>query len=46
MTRTTIDLSAELKHRLKIHCAKKNLKIKEAMTKALEQYLNRHGEKK
>lgn len=40
MNRITFELSQELKHRLRMHCAKNNLKIKEAMTKALEQYLN------
>lgn len=40
------EVTKEQKHKLRMHCAKNNLKIKEAMTKALEQYLNKNGEKK
>jgi len=38
-----IVIPKELKTRLKVYCAKNNVKIKDAIEKALDEYLKEHG---
>jgi len=38
-----IVINKELKTRLKVYCAKNNMKIKDAIEKALDEYLKKNG---
>jgi len=38
-----IVISKELKVRLKMYCAKNNMKIKDAISQALDEYLKKRG---
>ncbi len=38
-----IVISKELKVRLKMYCAKNNMKIKDAISEALDEYLKKRG---